>query len=78
MGGLPCYQKIIHDGSVQKAANNVIRETQITTELLAAKGYYDSPMLQDFINLDIEITNMLKQYENKIKAMNINFANETT
>lgn len=76
MGGLPCYEKVLQDGRLQKTANNLIAESKITTDLLAAKGYYDSPLLQDFINLEAEIEGILKSYISKLSSMNDSFAQE--
>lgn len=76
MGGLPCYEKVLQDGRLQKAANNLIAESQIATDLLAAKGYYDSPILQKYIEFEAQCISTIKEMETNLVNLNTQFAQE--
>lgn len=76
MGGYACYQKILHDNNIISNAYQLIMEAQTTKELLAAKEYDDSPMLQQFIEADKEITDFLNRKISLLKELNAKYSQE--
>lgn len=79
MGGLPCYQKILTDGRIGVLLDQYKNETRMTLQLLAAKGYpedtINNQFLSNFTLLDDEVADFLHKKVQQIHDLNNKYAN---
>ncbi len=75
MGGIPC-EKVIINGRLNAELANIREESEIASRLLAAKGYYDSPALQELITFETGLYEELRKRRFIFRQFNDKYAAE--
>ena len=76
MGGVPCA-KIIINGRLEGELNRLISESVITGNLLASKGFFESPILEEIIKYETELCEHLREVFKHFSMLIDKYAKET-